>query len=80
MDNTLITWAAEFVGLAGAAFWGGMKGGKKSLKNIEARLTTIEERLGIKQPPSSGNGKVTLELGLSERPHTVQYQHEGKAK
>jgi hypothetical protein len=72
MDRDFLQWGAQFIGLAGAAFWGGMKGGKRAFKamretveDIQARVEGIETRLGIPHTPRPKNG-ATADLGLAD--------------
>lgn len=71
MDNQVIVTAAEYIGVLGCAFWGGMKGGKKAMKTLNEEVDWLKRHvililgtLGIPQDSGPGNGK-SMDLGRS---------------
>lgn len=72
MDFGAIGTLAEIIGMAGAAYCGGVKGGRKAFRAIEERVNHmyafLVERFGMPQTPTraNGNGKAVTELGLTK--------------
>jgi hypothetical protein len=76
MDRDFLQWGAQFIGLAGAAFWGGMKGGKRAFKELRHEVgelradfewlcNYLESRFGKPITPRPKNG-ATADLGLAD--------------
>jgi hypothetical protein len=82
VDRDFLQWGAQFIGLAGAAFWGGMKGGKRAFKELRHEVKELradfewlcnylESRFGKPITPRPKNG-ATADLGLADSPPKPQ--------
>lgn len=86
MDINALTSIAQYIGLAGAAFAGGVGGGRKALKELRSIVDglcddvwEIKERLNIPQRPrKAGNGKV--EVGLDPLAHLIGTEQKERAR
>jgi hypothetical protein len=65
VDLETVRWLAQWLGVAGAAFGGGMFGQTKAIKELRADVNEIKVRLGIAHTPKPKNGP-TATVGLSD--------------